>query len=187
MKIPIELQNIIYQYKMDMDYILLKEEQKRNEELTIKFSQFYLETQKFSLGDKIINSKNKRIGKVVNILVPSTTPIVIEYDDQKDVLWGISDRDIIDFIHYKPYISTYISDNSISYDLIRRNDLKYYTSITVLVAIMVLFLRNIILFPTLHVFLSNIILIIFFLFILITIYTIKQLNRLRTYRNFEFN
>ena len=93
MKIPIELQNIIYQYKMDMDFLLLKKEWKRNKELkksycdlTNKFSQIYLKIQKFELGDKIINSKTKRIGSVVDIYrINNNTSVVIEYDDQKDI------------------------------------------------------------------------------------------------------
>jgi len=174
MKIPIELQNIIYQYKMDMDFILLEEERKRNKELKDsycnlinKFSQIYLGLQKFKFGDKIINSKTKRIGSVVDLLsndISDYPLIVIEYDDQKDVHWCISDEDIYDFIHYKPHIFVPTSDN-----FSRSNDWKYYwkyyTCITVLIAMMCFFFRNIINFPTFHVFLSNFICLILIFFI----------------------
>lgn len=192
MKIPIELQNIIYQYKMDMDFILLEEERERNKELKNsycnlinKFSQIYLGMQKFKFGDKIINSKTKRIGSIVDLLSNNISDyplIVIEYDDQKDVHWCISDEDIYDFIHYKPHIFVPTSDN-----FSRSNDWKYYTCITVLMAIMFLFVVNMINFTTFHVFLFNFISFMVIIFILITIYTIKQMNALRSYRNFRFN
>jgi hypothetical protein len=189
MKIPIELQNIIYQYKMDMDFLLLEEERKKNKEvkdfhcnLINKFSQIYLGMQKFKLGDKIINSKTKRIGSVIDLLsvYQKIYPlIVIKYDDQEDVHWCIPDKDIFDFTHYKPHKIYHTSDNCKYY--------TYYVFITVLIAMMYLFVRNIIDFSTFHSFLLNFISLIFIFFILITIYTIRQMNALRAYRNYQFN
>jgi hypothetical protein len=190
MKIPIELQNIIYQYKMDMDFLLLKKEWKRNKELkksycdlTNKFSQIYLKIQKFKLGDKIINSKTKRIGSVVDIYrINNNTSVVIEYDDQKDIHWCISDDDIYDFIHYKPNRFIHINNN-----FSRDNTGQYYACITILIAILFLLSGNIINFSTLHVFLFNFISFMIICFVLLTIYTIRQMNALRSYRNFQFN
>ncbi len=175
-----------------MDFILLEEERKKNidlqdycSDLTNKFSQIYLKIQKFSLRDKIINLKTKRIGSVVNLFsnnglnYPS---IVIEYDDQEGVHWCISDEDICDFIHYKLHIFVPTSDN-----FPRSNDWKYYTCINILMAIMFLFVVNMINFTTFHVFLFNFISFMVIIFILITMYTIKQMNALRNYRNFRFN
>lgn len=192
MKIPIELQNIIYQYKMDMDFILLEEERERNKELKDsycnlinKFSQIYLGMQKFKFGDKIINSKTKRIGSVVNLLSNNISDypfIVIEYDDQKDIHWCISDEDIYDFIHYKPNRFIHINNN-----FSRDNTDQYYACITVLIAILFLLSGNMINFATFHFFLFNFISFMIICFVLLTIYTIRQMNALRSYRNFQFN
>ena len=192
MRIPIEIQNIIFQYKMEMDFILLEEERKRNKELkdcysnlTNKFSQIYLRIQKFKLGDRIINLKNKRIGSVVNLLISNDISVyqsvIIEYDDQQGVNWCISDEDIYDFIHYKPNFIRI--DNNFP----RGNDRKYYACITVLIAILFLLSGNMINFATFHFFLLNFICFMFICFVLLTIYTIKQMNALRVYRNFNFN
>ena len=185
MRIPIEVQNIIYKYKMDMDFILLEEERKKNKELIIKFSQIYLKMQKFSLGDKIINSKTKRIGSVVNLFSNNRLnypSIVIEYNDQEGVHWCISDEDICDFIHYKSHRFVPRGDN-----FFERNDLNYYTCLALLIPMMFLFIINMINFTTFHVFLFNFISFTIIIFILITMYTIKQMNALRTYSNFRFN
>ena len=192
MKIPIELQNIIYQYKIDMDFILLEEELERNKELKDsyynlinKFSQIYLGMQKFKFGDKIINSKTKRIGSVVNLLrnhILDYPVIVIEYDDQKDIYWCISAEDIYDFIHYKPNRFIHINNN-----FSRDNTGQYYACITVLIAILFLLSGNMINFATFHFFLLNFISFMIICFVLLTIYTIRQMNELRSYRNFQFN
>ena len=193
MRIPIEIQNIIFQYKMEMDFILLEEERKKNKKLkdcysnlTNKFSQIYLRIQKFKFGDRIINLKSKRIGSVVNLLIGNNIStcqsVIIEYDDQKDVNWCISDEDIFDFIHYKPNTFIHINNN-----FSRDNTGQYYACITVLIAILFLLSGNMINFATFHFFLFNFISFMIICFVLLTIYTIRQMNALRSYRNSQFN
>ena len=107
--------------------------------------------------------------------------VIIEYDDQQGVNWCISDEDIYDFIHYKPNFIRI--DNNFP----RGNDRKYYACITVLIAILFLLSGNMINFATFHFFLLNFICFMCICFVLLTIYTIKQMNALRVYRNFNFN
>jgi len=111
MKLPIEMQNIIYQYKMDMDFILLDNQRKKIKEQEIKIKNLKkilnsIYFTKYKTGDKIININSQRCATIFATITDidgirdiSYNTYVIQYDDQPDVNWSISGEDLYEFRH----------------------------------------------------------------------------------------
>ena len=113
MRLPIEILNIIYQYKMGMDFILLNNQRKKMKEQEIRikklqknFNSIYFIIHQYKIGDKIININSQRCATITDIDITqeirdiSYSTFIIQYDDQLDVNWGISGEDLYEFRYY---------------------------------------------------------------------------------------